>query len=170
MAQGPKRTQSQARIDDLSDSEQDSGHTTSKSKDQPLYRKKSRFEERYNVPQCTLEQVLEQQQKAWTSDVYAHFKMPVEIKIVGDCIKYVFICKLKPSKSITRSHLNDSTSNLVAHNSFAPYEATSVSTIKSFVHGSTYTYGQMRYLLVLWVAHHHRPYAIVHDEELLDIL
>ncbi|KAF8589235.1 hypothetical protein K439DRAFT_1612952 [Ramaria rubella] len=109
--------------------------------------------------------------KAWTSDVYAHFKMPPEIKIVGDCIKYVFICKLKPSKSITRSRLDDSTSNLVMHKTCcAPDEATSVSTIKSFAHGSTYMYGQMRYLLVLWVACHHRPYAIVHDEELLDIL
>ncbi|KAF8584372.1 hypothetical protein K439DRAFT_1149262 [Ramaria rubella] len=81
--------------------------------------------------------------------------MPLEIKIVGDCIKYVFICKF----------------NLVVHKTCcAPNEATSVSTIKSFAHGSTYTYGWMRYLLVLWVACHHRPYAIVHDEELLDIL
>ncbi|KAF8575009.1 hypothetical protein K439DRAFT_1370979 [Ramaria rubella] len=113
----------------------------------------------------------EQQQKAWTSDIYDLFKMPPEIKVVGDGIKYMFICKSNPSKSVTRSCIDDSTSNLVAHKTrCAPDKAKGSSSIKSFAHGSMYTHGCMRYLLAIWVAWHHRPYAIVQDVELLEIL
>ncbi|KAF8578274.1 hypothetical protein K439DRAFT_1241850, partial [Ramaria rubella] len=105
------------------------------------------------------------------SEVYAHFKMPPEIKISGDNIKYLFICKSNPSKSVTHSCMDDLTSNLVAHKTrCAPEQVTGSSSIKSFVHGSTYSYSQMRYLLTLWVARCHQPYAIVQDAELLQIL
>ncbi|KAF8574727.1 hypothetical protein K439DRAFT_1371668, partial [Ramaria rubella] len=100
-----------------------------------------------------------------------HFKMPPEIKISGDNIKYLFICKSNPSKSVTRSCMDDSTSNLVAHKTrCAPKQVTGSSSIKSFVHGLTYNYSRMCYLLTLWVAWRHRPYAIVQDAKLLQIL
>ncbi|KAF8581924.1 hypothetical protein K439DRAFT_1288997, partial [Ramaria rubella] len=104
-------------------------------------------------------------------EVYAHFKMPLEINISGDNIKYLFICKLNPSKSVTRSCMDDLMSNLIAHKTrCAPKQVTGSSSIKSFVHGSMYSYSRMRYLLTLWVAWCHRPYAIVQDAELLQIL
>ncbi|KAF8580642.1 hypothetical protein K439DRAFT_1619656 [Ramaria rubella] len=92
MTKGSKRTCSKACIDDSSESERESSDT-SKSNNFPSDNKKSQFEQRYKVDTSTPEQVLEQQQKVWMSDVYDHFKMPLDIKVIGDGIKYVFICK-----------------------------------------------------------------------------
>ncbi|KAF8587498.1 hypothetical protein K439DRAFT_1337987, partial [Ramaria rubella] len=105
------------------------------------------------------------------SDMYNHFKMPAEIKIEGDSVKYIFVCKSKPSTQVAHARQDDSTSNLLAHKiRWAPELAAGNASIKNFAHGSSYCPAQLQYLLVLWVAHRHCPYTIVEDAELLEIL
>ena len=41
--------------------------------------------------------------------------------------------------------------------------------LRDFALGSTYTPHQLRMKLALWVARQHRPFAIVENEELVDI-
>ncbi|KAF8587378.1 hypothetical protein K439DRAFT_1338241, partial [Ramaria rubella] len=105
------------------------------------------------------------------SDVYEHFKMPPDIHIEGEQVKYIFGCKRKPSKFITRTQHDDSTRNLMAHKAqCTPNPASGSSSIKHFTHSSTYRAAQLRFLLTIWVARRHQPYAIVQDAELLEIL
>ncbi len=40
----------------------------------------------------------------------------------------------------------------------------------AFVHGSSYTPKKLRMKIAIWVSCHHRPFAIIEDAELLDIL
>jgi hypothetical protein len=47
--------------------------------------------------------------------------------------------------------------------------AGSSSSITAFAHGSTYTPQKFHMKLAIWVARHHRPFAIVEDDELIDI-
>ncbi|KAF8579150.1 hypothetical protein K439DRAFT_1360241, partial [Ramaria rubella] len=66
---------------------------------------------------------------------------------------------------------DDLTSNLLTHKTqCSPDLATGHSSIKSFAHGSSYSAAHLHYLLALWVACRHRPYAIIEDPELLEIL
>ncbi|KAF8580011.1 hypothetical protein K439DRAFT_1236255, partial [Ramaria rubella] len=103
------------------------------------------------------------------SDVYNHYKMPPEIKVEGNSVKYLFIPK-NPSKCVARSRMDDLTSNLVSHKEqCAPGHEAGQNSIKSFAHGSMYSTGRLWHLLVLWVAHRHQPYAIIQDPELLEI-
>ncbi|KAF8572800.1 hypothetical protein K439DRAFT_1313109, partial [Ramaria rubella] len=105
------------------------------------------------------------------SDVYEHFKMPPNIHIEGEQVKYIFVCKRKPSKFITHARHNDLTGNLMAHKAGCPPDpASSSSSIKHFTHGSTYSAVWLHFLLTIWVAQRHWPYAIVQDAELLEIL
>lgn len=42
--------------------------------------------------------------------------------------------------------------------------------IALFAHGSMYTKPRFRYLMAKWIFHNHRPFSIVQDEELLEML
>ena len=75
----------------------------------------------------------------------------------------------KPSISVTRTHHDDSTSNLKHHSHECKYIALSQSNITAFAQGSTYTPHKHRMKIALWVAHCNCPFAIVEDSELLDI-
>ena len=61
--------------------------------------------------------------------------------------------------------------NLARH--VAAYAGAVVSdnkSIASFAHGSTYTKHRFRFLIAKWIFHNHRPFAIIQDEELLQML
>jgi hypothetical protein len=82
----------------------------------------------------------------------------------GD-VGYKFACKLDPSKYVTRSRTDESTSNLIRHvNTCDP--PTSPASVASF---STYTVGRFRYLVATWSARRARPHFIIEDEELREI-
>jgi hypothetical protein len=42
-------------------------------------------------------------------------------------------------------------------------------TISAFAQGSTYTPHKFRMKIALWIARRHRPFAIIEDDELVDI-
>ena len=69
-----------------------------------------------------------------------------------------------PSKCITRSRIDESTSNLNRH---AKICGPSTSTPTAV---STVDQGRFRYLVAAWSARHARPYAIIEDEYFRDIL
>ncbi|KAF8592629.1 hypothetical protein K439DRAFT_1323437 [Ramaria rubella] len=77
------------------------------------------------------------------------------------------MCKYpKASRAIA-----DLTRNLMAHKARCdPDPVGGSSSIKHFAHSSMYSAVQLHFLLTIWVAWHHRPYAIVQDAELLEIL
>jgi hypothetical protein len=126
------------------------------------------------------------QMKTWTSEAYEHFKSPT-IERKGGEVRYVFVCKKydifarrlsvrshldyrNPSIVVTRVRHDESTSNLVRHaDRCTPGATTPTTSISSFAHGSTYSYPKFRVKLALWVARRHRPFAIVEDDELIDI-
>lgn len=126
------------------------------------------------------------QMKTWTSEVYEHFKSPT-IERKGGEVRYAFVCKKydifahhlpvrshlhyrNPSVIVTRVRHDKSTSNLVRHaDRCTPGATTPTSLISSFAHSSTYSYPKFRMKLALWVARHHRPFAIVENDELIDI-
>jgi hypothetical protein len=75
-----------------------------------------------------------------------------------------------PSIKVSRVRHDDSTSNLVRHAKGCDGGSTAGSgTIREFAHGSTYTPHKFRMKIVIWVAHCHRPFAIVKDDKLIDI-
>jgi len=75
-----------------------------------------------------------------------------------------------PSVIVTRVQHNESTSNLVRHaDKCTPGATTVTASITAFAHGSSYSYPKFQLKLALWVARRHRPFAIVEDEELIDI-
>jgi hypothetical protein len=72
---------------------------------------------------------------------------------------------------MTRARHDDSTSNLVHHvhdcDKTAPPGSGS---IVAFAQGSTYTPHKLWMKIALWVACRHRPFNIIEDPELIDIL
>jgi len=77
-----------------------------------------------------------------------------------------------PSVVVTRVRHDESTSNLLHHADKCVPGAmtqTSTSSITAFAHGSTYSYLKFHLKLALWVSRRHQPFAIVEDEELIDI-
>lgn len=80
-----------------------------------------------------------------------------------------------PSRSlsikVTRVWHDDSTSNLVRHvkSCDGGTLGSGSGAISAFAQGSTYTAHKFRMKLALWVARRHRPFAIVEDDELVDI-
>ena len=103
-----------------------------------------------------------------------------EVRYVFVCKKYdIFVCRLSvrshlnyrnPSIVVTRVWHDKSTSNLVHHaDRCTPGTTTPTTSISSFTHGSTYSYPKFHVRLALWVVQHHRPFAIVEDNELIDI-
>jgi hypothetical protein len=73
--------------------------------------------------------------------------------------------------TVTRARHDDSTSNLVCHvhncDKIAPPGSGS---IMAFAQGSTYTPHKLRMKIALWIARRHRPFSIIEDPELIDIL
>jgi hypothetical protein len=76
-----------------------------------------------------------------------------------------------PSIKVTQVQHDDSTSNLVHHAKACDggMFALGSGPITAFAQGSTYTPHKFRMKLALWVARCHRPFAIVEDNELIDI-
>jgi len=76
-----------------------------------------------------------------------------------------------PSIKVTRIRHDDSTSNLVRHVKACDGGVAMArsGSITEFAQGSTYTPHRFRMKLALWVARHHRPFAIVEDDELVEI-
>ena len=73
--------------------------------------------------------------------------------------------------TVTRARHDDSTSNLVRHvrdcDKSAPPGSGSIIT---FAQGSTYTPHKLRMKIALWIARRHRPFSIIEDPELINIL
>ena len=113
--------------------------------------KLEKFNKKYKPDECSDEAIRDLQVKTWRSEVYSHFVMPPAIATMdsGD-IGYKFTCKLDPSKYVTRSRVDESTSNLLHHvNSCNPSVLSTA--IPSL---STYTVGRFRYLVTTWSAHY----------------
>lgn len=80
------------------------------------------------------------------------------------------ICR-NPSIRVTHVCHDDSMSNLICHvKNCNGVTLGAVGSLKNFAHGSTYTPHKLRMKLALWIVCRHRPFAIVEDTELLDIL
>ena len=76
-----------------------------------------------------------------------------------------------PSKFVDRADYEDSTGNLGRHrNTCEPPDSAEVQLIETFASGVTYTPARLRYLIALWCARRHRPFAIVDDPELQQIM
>ncbi|KAJ7186200.1 hypothetical protein GGX14DRAFT_409290, partial [Mycena pura] len=113
--------------------------------------------------------VLKVQRAEWANNqtpCYTHYKDPPTIVVGADdkVVRYKFVCKRYPSKTVTRARYDASTSNLVTHTKSCD---PGISTIKKFTKGGDYNVGRFRYNLALWVAAHNRPHLIVSDEELI---
>src|SRR5882762_5503026 len=81
-----------------------------------------------------------------------------------------YFCR-SPSIEVTRVRHDDSTSNLVRHVKACDggMIGTGSGSITVFAQGSTYTPQKFCMKLAIWVACHHRPFAIIEDDELRDI-
>ena len=75
------------------------------------------------------------------------------------------------SIKVTQGWADDSTSNLVHHIKACNggMIGTSSGFITTFAQGSIYTPQKFHMKLTIWVVHHHKPFAIVKDDELIDI-
>ena len=76
-----------------------------------------------------------------------------------------------PSKHVYRGDYEDSTGNLKRHaNSCEPANTAESEAITAFANGATYSPARLRFLLAMWCASRHRPFAIVEDPEFKAIL
>jgi hypothetical protein len=76
-----------------------------------------------------------------------------------------------PSVKVSRARHDESTSNLVRHaDSCDPSDSAASRALASFAHGSTYSAPKLRMKLALWIVRRHRPFSIVADPELIEIL
>lgn len=89
--------------------------------------------------------------------------MPVRYHLTA--FIYAHRCS-SPSVTVTRSRTDKSTGNLHRHITACAPVAPDNQSITKFAHGSTYSKERMRYLLAVWIARRHRPFAIVEDDEL----
>ncbi|TDL14852.1 hypothetical protein BD410DRAFT_699758, partial [Rickenella mellea] len=104
------------------------------------------------------------------SKVYDHYIMPPTIGTVDGEIHYFFRCKDKPDVVLSRVRHEDSTSNLNKHARVcSPPAPSSQTKIRDFAHGTNYEKSKFRFLITIWVARRHRPYAIVEDPELIQL-
>lgn len=135
---------------------------------------------------------LEAQINSWESKIYDHFKRP-EIDVQDGVVRYKFTCKYggyvltlplclkgrpgdltfalySPTAAVLyRVRWDGSTGNLGRHvkNCDAAQVAAPGQGINDYAHGSSYTKGEFRYVLALWIARRHRPHVIVKDPELV---
>src|ERR1700733_3125815 len=71
---------------------------------------------------------------------------------------------------IARARHDESTSNLIRHvDRCQPADSAEARAIAGFAHGSMYNPATHRMKIALWVVCHHRLFAIVEDEYLLEI-
>lgn len=76
-----------------------------------------------------------------------------------------------PSKHVDRIDYEVSTGNLRRHAQCCdPDETPATEMITTYAHGVTYTPARLHLLLALWCSRRHRPYAIVEDPEIQEIL
>ncbi|RPD54706.1 hypothetical protein L226DRAFT_470113, partial [Lentinus tigrinus ALCF2SS1-7] len=105
------------------------------------------------------------------SRVYEHYLKPKIVKGPNGTIMHRFICKTYPSKHVDRADYEDSTGNLKRHADLCdPDDTPEAEAITAFAHGSTYLPARLRFLLAMWCAARHRPFAVVDDPEFKTIL
>ena len=76
-----------------------------------------------------------------------------------------------PSIVLARKCEEDSTMNLLCHVKSCEGQVVDASkSIANYAHGLTYSKAELRYLVSLWVFKCHRPFAIMDDEPLQQIL
>ena len=76
-----------------------------------------------------------------------------------------------PSRHVDRSDYEDSTGNLRRHVlACDPEETPENEMITSYAQGVTYSAPRVRFLLAMWCARRHRPFAIVDDPEFRELL
>ena len=73
--------------------------------------------------------------------------------------------------SVKKKRFDDSTGNMTRHiGKCVKKELPDNQKIISFAQGSTYSKGKLRFLLAMWISQCHRPYSIIEDGPLQDIL
>ena len=76
-----------------------------------------------------------------------------------------------PSRHVDRTDYEDSTGNLRRHVlACDPDETPENEMITSYAQGVTYSAPRVRFLLAMWCARRHRPFAIVDDPEFRELL
>ncbi|KAL1940908.1 hypothetical protein VTO73DRAFT_7544 [Trametes versicolor] len=135
--------------------------------------KRARFLIRWagHTPEETLEGLI----GIWWSSYYDHFQKPKLLRVTkpDGTVAYMhrFICKRYPSKHVDRSDYEDSTGNLIRHvSSCDPADVPEGELISAYAHGVTYTPARLRFLLAMWCARRHRPFRLIEDPELCEIL
>jgi hypothetical protein len=89
---------------------------------------------------------------------------------LNEQLMLTYISIRNPSITVNRSRHDESTSNLVRHtDKCSPGDTAASASIAAFAHGSTYSYPKFRMKIALWVSRRHRPFAIVEDNELIEI-
>ena len=102
----------------------------------------------------------------WTSPVYQHFHKPLIIE-EENIKKYVFTCRIHPSKTVTRARYDTTTSNLTNHvNNCEGKLAPRAQQITTFTHSGPYNKGAFRYWTAMWTSLCGRPFAIIKDKPL----
>jgi hypothetical protein len=105
-------------------------------------------------------------------------KLPMSLSVKGELcranctmVSNIHWLRRSPSIKVTRIRHDDSTSNLVRHvkSCDGGMTASGSGSITAFAQGSTYTPQKFRMKIALWVSRRHRPFAIVEDDELVDI-
>ncbi|KIP01115.1 hypothetical protein PHLGIDRAFT_509997, partial [Phlebiopsis gigantea 11061_1 CR5-6] len=112
--------------------------------------------------------VKKKQNSHWTKDAFNEQwktdERSNEQVLIGDTVKYQFVCKRNPHVCLSRARTDDSTTNLKRHvDSCEGKLAPRVQRIEEFAHGSTYDKSRFRFVLSMWCARRHRPYVIVQD-------
>jgi len=76
-----------------------------------------------------------------------------------------------PSQSCTRARTDSGTTNLICHaDACSGKKAPDDQTITKFAQGSTYSTGTFRFLITRWVTECHRPFKIIEDPPLQEML
>ncbi|RDX41722.1 hypothetical protein OH76DRAFT_1303222, partial [Lentinus brumalis] len=131
--------------------------------------KRTRFLAKY--PGMSPEEILDAIACGWRSNVYGHYKAPKVVRLGNGAIMHRFVCKRYPSKHIDRADYEDSTGNLKRHVDLCdPDETPESEAISAFAHGATYSPARLRFLIAMWCAARHRPFAIVDDPEFQEML
>ena len=76
-----------------------------------------------------------------------------------------------PSFSLQRRHSDESTGNMNCH--IAKCGGANIpenQKITAFIQGPTYSKAELRYLLTMWTSQCHRPFSIIEDSPLQEIL
>ena len=99
-------------------------------------------------------------------------------KFAGDAYLLSSVCQFSdeqwtelryPSRHVDRTDYEDSTGNLRRHVlACDPDETPENEMITSYAQGVTYSAPRVRFLLAMWCARRHRPFAIVDDPEFRD--